>query len=66
MRAARRVAQRTLLTEQLDQLLGRLTAHLAEQLHDQVVQVAPAAAGHRAEAAQGLAVLGVLAGRDDG
>ena len=64
VRPARGVAQRALLTEQLDQLLGRLTAHLAEQLHDQVVQVAPAAAGRRAEAAQGLAVLGVLAGRD--
>ena len=61
---ARGIAQRALLTEQLDQLLGRLTAHLAEHLHDEVVQVAPAAAGRRAEAAQGLAVLGVLAGRD--
>ena len=64
VRPAHGVAQRALLAEQLDQLLGRLTAHLAEQLHDQVVQVAPAAAGRRAEAAQGLAVLGVLAGRD--
>ena len=47
--AARGLAQRAVLAQQLDQLLGRLAAHLAEQLHDEVVQVASRAAGRRGQ-----------------